>query len=60
MIIIQDEIQYKKNSIKTTMIEFREYILREKRPNSGPYFSVFGPNTGKYEPEKTPYLETFT
>ena len=41
-------------------MEFREYILREKRPNSGPYFSVFGPNTGKYEPEKTPYLETFT
>ena len=38
---------------------------------SGPYFSVFGlnaeiyrisvfsPNTGKYGPEKTPYLDTF-
>ena len=36
---------------------------------SGPYFSVFGqnteiyspfsPNTGKYKPEKTPYLDTF-
>ena len=25
----------------------------------GPYFSVFSPNTGKYEPEKTPYLDTF-
>ena len=26
---------------------------------SGPYFAVFGLNTGKYEPEKTPYLDTF-
>ena len=26
---------------------------------SGPYFYVFGPNTGKYGPEKTPYLDTF-
>ena len=38
---------------------------------SGPYFAVFGlnterydlsvfrPNTGKYDPEITPYLETF-
>ena len=24
-----------------------------------PYLSVFSPNAGKYEPEKTPYLETF-
>ena len=26
---------------------------------SGPYFHVFGLNTGKYGPEKTPYLGTF-
>ena len=26
---------------------------------SGPYFPVFSPNTGKYGPEKTPYLVTF-
>ena len=26
---------------------------------SGPYFSVFGPNTEKYGPEITPYLDTF-
>ena len=26
---------------------------------SGPYFPAFGLNTGKYGPEKTPYLETF-
>ena len=37
--------------------------LREKCPNteflSGPYIPVFSPNTGKYGPEKTPYLDTF-
>ena len=26
---------------------------------SGPYFPVFGLNTGKYEPEKTSYFDTF-
>ena len=26
---------------------------------SGPYFPAFGLNTGKYGPEKTPYLDTF-
>ena len=26
---------------------------------SGPYFPIFGLNTGKYGPEKTPYLDTF-
>ena len=26
---------------------------------SGPYFPVFNPNTGKYGPEMTPYLDTF-
>ena len=26
---------------------------------SGPYFFVFGLNTKKYEPEITPYLDTF-
>ena len=26
---------------------------------SGPYFTVLGLNTGKYRPEKTPYLDTF-
>ena len=26
---------------------------------SGPYFPVFSPNTGKYGPEKTPFLDTF-
>ena len=25
----------------------------------GPYFPVFSPTTGKYGPEKTPYLHTF-
>ena len=27
--------------------------------SSGPYFLIFGLNTGKYGPEKTPYLDTF-
>ena len=26
---------------------------------SDPYFPVFGLTKGKYEPEKTPYLDTF-
>ena len=26
----------------------------------GPYLSVFGPNVGKYGPEKAPYLDTFS
>ena len=26
---------------------------------SGPYFSVFSLNTGKYGPEKAPYLDNF-
>ena len=35
--------------------------LREKCPGvfSGPYFPIYGLNTGKYGPEKTPYLNTF-
>ena len=34
--------------------------LREKYGViSGPYFLVFGLKTGKYRPEKTPYLDTF-
>ena len=36
--------------------------LREKCPNTElflVYFPVFGPNTGKYGPEITPYLDTF-
>ena len=26
---------------------------------SGPYFPVFNPNTGKYGPGKSPYLDNF-
>ena len=40
----------------------RSVTLREKCPNAeffGPYFPLFSPNTGKYEPEKTPYLDIF-
>ena len=42
---------------------FFELPLCEKYPNteffSGAYFPVFSPNTGKYGPGKTPYLDTF-
>ena len=27
--------------------------------SSGPYYPVFSLNTGKYGPERTPYLDTF-
>ena len=33
--------------------------LREKRPNTEFFWSVFSPNAGKYRPEKTPCLDTF-
>ena len=33
--------------------------LREKCPNTEFLWSVFTPNTGKYGPEETPYLDTF-
>ena len=33
--------------------------MSKYRVFSGPYFPVFGLNTGKYGPEKTPYLDTF-
>ena len=33
--------------------------MSKYRVISGPYFSVFGLNTGKYELEITPYLDTF-
>ena len=33
--------------------------MSKYRVFSGPYLSVFSPNTGKYGPEKTPYMDTF-
>ena len=33
--------------------------MSEYRVFSDPYFPVFGRNTGKYGPEKAPYLDTF-
>ena len=48
---------------QNTNAQRRIEVLREKCPNtefsSGPYFAVFSPNTRKYGPEKTPYLNTF-
>ena len=33
--------------------------MSKYRVFSGPYFPVFGLNTGKYVPEKISYLDTF-
>ena len=33
--------------------------ISKYRVFSGPFFPVFGLNTGKGGPEKTPYLDTF-
>ena len=33
--------------------------VSKHRISSGPYIPVLGLNTGKYGPEKTPYLDTF-
>ena len=33
--------------------------MREKCPDTEFFWSVFSPNTGKYGPEKAPYLDTF-
>ena len=38
------------------------FAMREVSKNgafSGPYFPVLSSNTGKYRPEKAPYLDTF-
>ena len=55
-------IEQTKNRLKLlwVSISFSE-SLRENCSNteSGPYFPVFSPNTEKYGPEKTPYLDTF-
>ena len=44
-------------------MQVKTHPLHEMCPNteflSGPYFPVFGLNTGKYGPEKTPNLDTF-
>ena len=41
-------------SILQALREVSKYVVF-----SGPYLPVFSPNTGKYGPETTPYLDTF-
>ena len=36
-----------------------KFSLREKCPIRSFFWSVFSPNTEKYGPEKTPYLDNF-
>ena len=38
---------------------FTVWKVSKNRVFSGPYFPVFGLNTGKHGPEKTPYFDTF-
>ena len=38
---------------------FTAWKLSKYEVFPGLYFPVFGLNTGKYEPEKPPYLDTF-
>ena len=44
---------------KDSMFSFTERKLSKYGVFSGPSFAVFSPNTEKYGPEKTPYLDTF-
>ena len=47
-------------SITSTIYEpFTVWKVSKYGVFSGPYFSVFGPNAGKYGPEKTPYMDAF-
>ena len=38
---------------------YTAWEMSKRRVFSGPYFLVFGLNTRKYGPQKTPYLDTF-
>ena len=40
-------------------MQYKARKVPKFRGFSGPYFPVFELNTGKYGPEKTPYLDTF-
>ena len=42
------------NDIRLTAWKVSKYVVI-----FGPYFPVFGPNTGIYVPEITPYFDTF-
>ena len=35
------------------------WMTKNESDETDPYFLVFSLNTGKYEPEKTPYLDSF-
>ena len=49
----------RKNQTKPKSPVTNVRIMFKYGVSSGPYFPVFSPNTGKYEPEKTPYLDNF-
>ena len=45
--------------IEKALVNNRPVKLSRYGVFSGPYFPVFSPNTEKYGPEKTSYLDTF-
>ena len=42
-----------------TVNSYTAWEMSKHRVFSGPYFLIFGLNTRKYGPQKTPYLDTF-
>ena len=51
-------IVYKKKGVRRN-VPYTGWKLSKYGVISGPYFPVFGLNTGKHGPEITPYLDTF-
>ena len=54
------EMQFSISLCKKFVVQtLAAWKVSKYRVFSGPYFPVFGLNTGKYGPEKTPYLDIF-
>ena len=50
---------HKQNFLKMLFAIWQIFKTNKHEVFPGSYFPVFGLNTGKYGPEKTPYLDTF-
>ena len=62
MVNMTESIQIYKHCVKSVQIRsFYWSVFSRIRTEYGEteYLSVFSSNTGKYGPEKTPYLDTF-
>ena len=58
-IYIFSQFQHGGFQARYSWITQEQFTLREKCPNTEFSWSVFSPNTGKYGPEKTLYLDNF-